>query len=165
MVASAVGVGRRFAGWAVAGRCCAGHGCFYWPVRRGTVYGADRRAASRKFHAAPAACPQCRCPGRERCPAPAGRVRAGQRRCGPGAGPCPGRGRLHAGLSGGRVRGRRAGRRRAVCGHRHCRGRRHLHRGAGPDCRAVWGLCRAGHTGDMAADRSARRLRVSGGGS
>lgn len=69
MVVSAVGVGRRFAGWAVAGRCCAGHGCFYRPIRRGTVYGADRRAASRKFHAAPTACPQCRCPGRERCPA------------------------------------------------------------------------------------------------
>ena len=88
---------------------------------------------------------------------------AGQRLYGPSAGPCPGVGGFTLACPGAVSRAAVLDLGGRYAGHRHRRGRRHLHRGAGPDCRVVWGLCRAGHTGDMAADRSARRLRVSGG--
>ena len=90
----------------------------------------------------------------ERCPA-AGWPDCGRVSNGPGAGPCPGLGRLHAGLSGGVSGGRHCWTQaRRVGGHRH-RGRRHLHRSLVRTAGLLLGLCRAGHTGDMAADRSA----------
>ena len=89
-VASAVGGGRRFAGWAVAGRCCAGHGCFYWPVRRARYTAqidalqTENFTLHQQLPAVPMPWPRTMpCSRLARC----GRVSAA---VAPGAGPCPG---------------------------------------------------------------------------